>query len=150
MKQWTPEELMERVGGMRSTSRMTRELSEDGKAVSTETIRAGLRGIRVWSAETRQRLARAWGVGVDEVIWPLEDGEPGPQKRVVFEGGEVFVTTEDTPGWLVNMLEGYAHQHPEQVRLLTPGEMRAPSEAPELEPAELPVTWTREPATVTS
>ena len=150
MKEWTPQELMERVGGLRSTSRITRELSQDGKAVSTETIRAGLRGVRVWSAEPREKLARAWGVGVDEVLWPSEAGLREPQRRVLFGGREVFVTTEETPGWLVNMLEGYAYQHPEQVRLLTPGEMRALSEAPELEPAELPVTWAREPATVTS
>lgn len=150
MKQWTPEELMERVGGLRSTSRMTGGLSEDGRAVSAETIRAGLRGIRVWSAETRQRLAGAWGVGVDEVLWPSEAGLHEPQRRVLFEGREVFVTTEETPGWLVDMLEDYAHQQPDQVRLLTPGEMKALAKAPELEPAELPVTWTQESATVAS
>jgi hypothetical protein len=70
MEGWTPEQLIERAGGLRATSRKTGELSEDGSAVSPATITAGLRGIRLWSPETRAKLARAWGVGVNQVEWP--------------------------------------------------------------------------------
>ena len=63
---------MKGLGGLRATSKKTGEVSGDGRSVSVETIRMGLKGARQWSPETKERLARGWGVGVDEVAWPGE------------------------------------------------------------------------------
>lgn len=95
MSKHNPEVLIRRIGGIRATSRRTGELSEDGKAVSVETIRSGLAGTRNWSPATKHKLAAAWGVEPGEVIWPeQEDAATGlPENLVGFVEAEAANAT---------------------------------------------------------
>jgi transcriptional regulator with XRE-family HTH domain len=95
-----------------------------------------------------ERIAEVLGVSPTEVdelgIAVREEGYPPlnkPQRRILWEGREVFVVGEDTPAWVRQMLASFAGEHPEQVRHLPPEETRAMANAPQLAPAPLPIVW---------
>jgi lambda repressor-like predicted transcriptional regulator len=56
--------------------------------VSLTTLEAAIKGTRVPKEETAMKVAKALGVGVDEIAWPIGYGErlPGGVLRV---GGQV-------------------------------------------------------------
>jgi hypothetical protein len=95
MERHEPEILIRQTGGIRATSRRTKELSEDGSAVAVETIRSGLAGTRNWSPATKRKLAAAWGVKTSDVIWPeQENAETGlPENLVSFVEAEAANAT---------------------------------------------------------
>lgn len=123
-KKTSPGVLIERAGGFRATSRRTRELSEDSKAVSVETIRAGLSWKRQWSDATKQRLAAAWGVEVGEVMWPGELGESGVPRELesIIEAEAMNVVANATQTFDLSDLD--VLNDPELLRLGEEGSLR--------------------------
>jgi transcriptional regulator with XRE-family HTH domain len=143
------EEAIERAG-------ISKNALSKQSGVSRPALMRYLSGAVHPSFETAKKLSETLGVRLDEVEefrrslreayirGVTLDGLSEPQRRVLFEGREVYVLGDDTPGAIKQAFRAFAQQNPEQVRKLTPALAAAIADSPELESKPLPITISKE------